>query len=38
MIEEEWDKLTEEDFRKYIENMHRHCELLILARGGSINY
>ena len=38
VIEKEWDKLTVGDFRKYIESIHRRCELLILARGGSIKY
>ena len=30
--------MIEEDFRKSIESIHRRCELIILARGGSIKY
>lgn len=38
VIQEEWDKLTEEDFRKCIESMPKRCKLVILARRGSIKY
>ena len=38
VIQEQWDKLTEEDFCKYIKSMPKHCKLVILARGGSIKY
>ena len=38
VIQEEWDELTEEDFRKCIESMPKRCKLVILARGGSIKY
>ena len=37
-ISEEWEMLTEEDYRKYIESMHKRCKLVILAKGGSIKY
>ena len=37
-ISEEWERLTEEDYRKCIENMHKRCKLVILARGESIKY
>ena len=37
-IQEEWEKLTEEDFRKCIESMPKRCRLVIKARGGSIKY
>ena len=37
-ISEEWEKLTEEDYRKCIESMHQRCKLVILAKGGSIKY
>ncbi len=38
VIQEEWDKLTEGDFRKCIKSMSKRCKLVILARGGSIKY
>lgn len=38
VIEEEWEKLTEEDFRTYIESMLKQYKLVIEARGGSIKY
>lgn len=38
VIQEEWDKLTVEDFCKCIESMPKRCELVIRARGGSIKY
>ena len=38
IIEEEWNKLKEEDFRKYIESMYCRCKLPILARSGFIKY
>ena len=38
VIKEEWEKLTEEDFRTCIESMSKRCKLVILARGGSIKY
>ncbi len=38
VIQEEWDKLTEKDFRKYIESMPKRYTLVILARGGSIKF
>lgn len=37
-IKEEWERLTEEDFRKCIESMKKRCKLVIRARGGSIKY
>lgn len=37
-ISEEWEKLTEEDYRKCIESMHKRCKLVILAKGESIKY
>ena len=37
-ISEEWEKLTEEDYRKCIESMHQRYKLVILAKGGSIKY
>ena len=30
--------LTEEDYRKCIESMHKRCKLVILAKSGSIKY
>ena len=38
VMKKELNRLTEEDFRKCIERIHRRCELHILARGGSIKY
>ena len=38
VIQEKWDKLTEEDFCKCIESIPKRCKLIILARGGSIKY
>ena len=38
VIKEEWEKLTEEDFRACIESMPKRCKLVIEARGGSIKY
>ena len=38
VMQEEWNKLTEKDFRKCIESMHQRCKLLILVRRGSIKY
>lgn len=35
-IKEEWEGLTEEDFCKYIESMHKICKLVIKAKGDSI--
>ena len=37
-IKEEWEQLTEKDFRKCIERMKKRCKLVIKAKGGSINY
>lgn len=38
-IQEEWERLTEEDFRKCIEStMPKRCKLVIKAKGGSIKY
>ncbi len=31
-IKEKWNKISEEDFQKCIETIHRRCELLTLAR------
>lgn len=38
MIEEKYDKLTEENFYKSIDSILKHCKLVILARGSSIKY
>ena len=38
VIQEEWERLTEEDYRKCIESMHQQCKLVIRARRGSIKY
>lgn len=38
VIEEEWNKLTVEDFHKCIESMPKRCKLVILAKGGAIKY
>ena len=38
VIEEEWNRLSEEDFRKCIESMPKRCELVRKAKGGSIKY
>ena len=38
VIQEEWDKPTEVDFRKYNDGMPKRCKLVILARGGFIKY
>ena len=38
VIEEDWEKLTEEDFCACIESMPKRCKLVIFARGGSIKY
>lgn len=36
-IKEEWDLLTEKDYKKYIESMPRRIQLLIKAKGGQLN-
>jgi transposase len=33
-IKEEWERLQVDDFKKYIDQMHEHCEAVILANGG----
>jgi len=33
-IEEEWERLQVDDFKKYIDQMHERCEAVILANGG----
>ena len=37
-IQEEWERLTEEDYRKCIESMHKRCKLVIRAQRVSIKY
>ena len=38
IIQEEWDKLSVEDYRKCIRSMHKHYLDVIRARGGSTKY
>ena len=33
-IEEEWERLQVDDFKKYIDQMHERCEAVILVKGG----
>ena len=35
-IQDEWEISTEVDFRRYVESMHKRCQLTIKARGSSI--
>ena len=37
-ISKEWEILTQEDYQKCIESMHKRCKLVILAKDGSIKY
>lgn len=37
-IQEEWERLTEEDFQKCIESMPKRCKLVIKGKGGCIKY
>ena len=33
-IEEEWERLQVDDFKKYIDQMHERCKAVILANRG----
>ncbi len=37
-IQEKWERLTEEDYKKWIENMHKRCKLVIRAERDFIKY
>ena len=38
VIQDKWEMLTALKFQRYIESMHKCCQLVIEARGGSIKY
>ncbi len=37
-IQEEWERLTEKNYRQYIECIHKQFKLVIQAKRGSIMY
>jgi hypothetical protein len=37
-VQEEWDRVTPEDWKRSIESMRKRCTEVVKARGGSAQY